>query len=326
MSPRRRSTPGGPEGVLVVDKPAGMTSHDVVDRVRRIAGTGRVGHTGTLDPAATGVLVCCLGRATRLAAPLQAGTKLYAAVVHLGVTTDSDDLDGAVRSRVSAAHLEERTVCGALGAFRGDLLQVPPMVSAIRVGGERLHEIARRGGEVERAPRPVRIDDLVLDRFTPGETAEVALLVSCSAGTYIRSLARDLGAALGTGGTLASLRRLANGPFLAEDAVPLAALEADRGLLAARLLPVEAAVRAALPVVEVDAPTARRMVTGAVPERAGLPAPATTTAYLHGDRLIAVHGPGRDGAPVRLVWAGPSDLAGPAAGRAAGGGAGGRDA
>ena len=305
MSPRRRSAAGGPEGVLVVDKPAGMTSHDVVDRIRRLAGTSRVGHTGTLDPAATGVLVCCLGRATRLAAPLQAGTKLYAAVVHLGVTTDSDDLDGTVRTRTSAAHLEESTVCGALGAFRGELLQVPPMVSAVRVGGERLHELARRGEEVERAPRRVRIDDLVLDRFTPGETAEVALLVGCSAGTYIRSLARDLGAALGTGGTLASLRRLANGPFLAEDAVALADLEADPALLRARLLPVEAAVRAALPVVDVDVDAARRMTTGATPERAGLPAPAVVTAYLHAGSLIAVHGPGRDGAPVRLVWAQP---------------------
>jgi len=302
VSPRRRAAVGGPEGVLVVDKPAGMTSHDVVDRVRRLAGTGRVGHTGTLDPAATGVLVCCLGRATRLAAPLQAGTKLYAAVVHLGVTTDSDDLDGAVLTRTPATHLEEATVCGALGAFRGEQLQVPPMVSAVRIGGRRLHEIAREGGEVERPARRVRIDDLVLDRFTPGETAEVSLLVGCSAGTFVRSLARDLGAALGTGGALASLRRLANGPFLVEDAVPLADLEADPGLLARRLLPVEEAVRAALPVVEVDADVARRMATGATPDRAGLPAPGVVTAYLHAGSLVAVHGPGRD-APVRVVWA-----------------------
>jgi len=300
---------GGPEGVLVVDKPAGMTSHDVVDRVRRLAGTRRVGHTGTLDPAATGVLVCCLGRATRLAAPLQAGTKLYAAVVHLGVTTDTDDLEGEVRTRTPAGHLEESTVCGALGAFRGELLQVPPMVSAIRVGGERLHEIARRGEVVERAPRRVRIDDLVLDRFVPGGTAEVSLLVGCSAGTYVRSLARDLGAALGVGGALASLRRLANGPFLADDAVTLDALEADPGLLAARLLPVETAVRAALPVVEVDDPSvARRLATGSRPAAAGLPAPTAPTAYLHGGRLVAVHGPGRDGAEVRLVWARPDQL------------------
>lgn len=306
MSPRRRSTPGGPEGVLVVDKPAGMTSHDVVDRVRRIAGTGRVGHTGTLDPAATGVLVCCLGRATRLAAPLQAGTKLYAAVVRFGVTTDSDDLDGTVLTRTSAAHLDESTVCGSLGAFRGEQLQVPPMVSAIRVGGERLHEIARRGGRVERAPRRVRIDDLVLDRFTPGEAAEVSLLVGCSAGTYVRSLARDLGEALGTGGALASLRRLANGPFLVEDAVTLAELEADPSRLAERLMPVATAVRAALPVVDVDADVARRMASGATPDRAGATAPAVVTAYLHDDELVAVHGPGRDGAQVRIVWAQPT--------------------
>ena len=309
MSPRRRSAPGGPEGVLVVDKPAGMTSHDVVDRVRRLAGTGRVGHTGTLDPAATGVLVCCLGRATRLTGPLQAGTKVYAATVRFGLTTDSDDLDGEVRTRTSAAHLDESTVCGALGAFRGDLLQVPPMVSAVRVGGERLHAIARRGEEVERAPRAVRVDDLVLDRFTPGEEAEASLLVGCSAGTYVRSLARDLGAALGTGGTLASLRRLANGPFLVEDAVPLADLEADPGRLTAALRSVEDACRAALPIVEVDAATARRMAAGATPQRAGLAAPTAVTAYLHAEGLVAVHGPGRDGGAVRLVWAAPGSAA-----------------
>ena len=206
MGRRRADAPGGPEGVLVLDKPAGMTSHDVCARIRRLAGIHRVGHTGTLDPAATGVLVVCLGRATRLVATLQAGEKTYAATVQLGVTTDSDDLDGTVLTTTSTADLDERTVCGALSAFHGELDQVPPMVSAIRVDGERLHVKARRGEVVERAPRRVRIDDIVLDHFEPGERATVSFLVACSAGTYVRSIARDLGERLGVGGTLARLR------------------------------------------------------------------------------------------------------------------------
>jgi len=311
MAPRRRTDPdGGPEGVLVVDKPAGMTSHDVVDRVRRVAGTTRVGHTGTLDPAATGVLVLCLGRATRLVTTLQAGTKLYAAVVRLGVTTDSDDLDGAVVATASAAHVRHEDVCAALGTLRGEQDQIPPMVSAIRVGGERLHALARRGEVVARAPRRVHIDDLVLDRFEPGEVAEVAFLITCSAGTYVRSVARDLGAALGCGGTLATLRRLANGPFLAAEAVTLDALAADPTLLAARLLtPLEAVGRAAPVVPVTDRDVARRLAAGVTPERAGLGAPAATTAYTHADRLVAVHGPGGVDGPLRVVWARPEELA-----------------
>jgi len=313
----------GPEGVLVVDKPAGMTSHDVVDRVRRIAGTRRVGHTGTLDPAATGVLVLCLGRATRLVNALQAGTKTYAAVVRLGTVTDSDDLDGAVLATASAAHLDERTVCGALGAFHGPQQQVPPMVSAIKVDGERLHAKARRGEVIERAPRSVVIESVMLDRFTPGEAAEVAFLVVCSAGTYVRSIARDLGEALGVGGTLASLRRVANGPFLLDDATSLADLEADPTLVAARMLTPLAALRRAVEVVEVDdADVARAVATGTDPVRSGLVADGdVTTAVVAGpvlraavgERLLAVVGRGPDG-PMRIVWTRPEELVAPVPG------------
>jgi tRNA pseudouridine55 synthase len=299
----------GPEGVLVVDKPAGMTSHDVVDRVRRIARTRRVGHTGTLDPAATGVLVLCLGRATRLVTALQAGTKTYAAVARLGVTTTSDDLDGEVTATTSAAHLVEDTVCGALGAFHGAIDQVPPMVSAIRIDGERLHERARRGEVVERPPRRVVIESIVLDRFTPGEAPEVAFLVACSAGTYVRSIARDLGERLGVGGALASLRRVANGPFTVDEAVTLDELEADPSALARHLIGPLAALRRAVDVVEVADPAhARGLVTGTRPERLGLALdPARTTALVAGDVLLAVVGPGQDG-PQHLVWSGPADL------------------
>lgn len=299
----------GPEGVLVVDKPAGMTSHDVVARVRRLAGTRRVGHTGTLDPAATGVLVLCLGRATRLVTALQAGTKTYAAVARLGMTTASDDLDGEVLTTASAAHLDERTVCGALSAFHGEVEQVPPMVSAIKVDGERLHARARRGEVVDRPARSVTIETIMLDRFTPGERAEVAFLVACSAGTYVRSIARDLGDRLGVGGTLASLRRTSNGPFDVGEAVTLDALEADPGLLTARLLRPIDALRRAVDFREVDDPDVRRaLATGARPERVGLTLdPARTTALVAGDVLLAVVGPGQDG-PQHLVWTTPEDL------------------
>lgn len=302
-------TGGGPEGILVVDKPAGMTSHDVVDRVRRLAGTRRVGHTGTLDPAATGVLVLCLGRATRLVTALQAGTKTYAAVVRLGVRTTSDDLDGEVVATTSAAALDERTVCGALQAFQGELDQVPPMVSAVRIDGRRLHERARSGEEVDRPARRVRIDSLLLDRFTPGEAAEVAFLVSCSAGTYVRSIARDLGDALGVGGALASLRRVNNGPFGLDEAVALDALEADPGLIAERLIAPLDALRRSVTVHAVEDPdVVRALANGARPERLGLSLDATrTTALVAGEVLLAVVGPGRD-APQHLVWARPEDL------------------
>lgn len=300
----------GPEGVLIVDKPAGMTSHDVVDRVRRIARTRRVGHTGTLDPAATGVLVLCLGRATRLVTALQAGTKAYAAVAHLGVTTSSEDLDGEVLSRTSAAHLDEDTVCGALAAFQGELDQVPPMVSAIRIDGERLHERARRGEVVDRPPRRVVIESIMLDRFTPGETAEVGFLVACSAGTYVRSIARDLGERLGVGGALASLRRVANGPFSEAEAVELAELEQDPTTLATHLLtPLEALSRSVDRYDVEDRDVQRSLVTGVRPARLGIELDPERTTALTGDgRLLVVVGPGQDG-PQHLVWSQPGDLA-----------------
>ncbi len=301
---------GGPEGVLIVDKPAGMTSHDVVDRVRRLAGTRRVGHTGTLDPSATGVLVLCLGRATRLVTALQAGTKTYAAVAQLGVTTTSEDLDGEVLTRTSAAHLDEDTVCGALGAFHGEIDQVPPMVSAIRIDGERLHERARRGEVVDRPARRVVIESILLDRFTPGETAEVGFLVACSAGTYVRSIARDLGERLGVGGALASLRRVANGPFAAKEAVTLAQLEEDPSALARHLLtPLDALARAVDLHDVTDPATQRSLVTGVRPARLGIALDAQRTTALTGDgRLLVVVGPGQGG-PQHLVWSQPEDLA-----------------
>lgn len=208
-------------GVIVVDKPVGMTSHDVVVVVRRALGMRRVGHTGTLDPAATGVLVCAVGRATRLVPILQAGPKTYAATAVLGVTTDSLDADGEVTRLVDASHLTEQQVCEVMTRFIGDIEQVPPMVSAIKVDGRRLHELAREGIEIEREARSVTIHALVMEDWVTGEHPQVSFLVTCSAGTYIRTLAYDIGAALDVGGSLVALRRVANGPFTVDQAMTL---------------------------------------------------------------------------------------------------------
>jgi len=196
-----------PDGVLVIDKPAGMTSHDVVGAVRRaIRRPGvsrkhgpRVGHTGTLDPDATGVLVVCLGRCTRLVPYLQASRKTYDARLRLGVTTTTLDASGEVVSRADPSEVDETALCEALKSFVGDIEQIPPMVSAVKIGGERLHAKARRGEEVERAPRPVTIHEIVLEDFVPGPDAEASFLVTCSAGTYIRTLAADVGDRRGQG-------------------------------------------------------------------------------------------------------------------------------
>ncbi len=251
------------DGVLVVDKPGGMTSHDVVDVVREAAGQQKVGHTGTLDPSATGVLVVCLGRATRLVRFLQAGAKIYEATVTLGVETTTQDADGDVVAERDAGAVSEADLVEVLEAFRGEIQQVPPMVSAVRVDGERLHERARRGEEVEREPRTVTVHHLELGSFTPGSRAEADLTVTCSTGTYVRTLAHDLGRRLGVGGMLTALRRTANGPFRLGDAHPLEAVRAAGGTdgLPAMLLPMSAAAGRVLPTVELSDPERVRGLT-----------------------------------------------------------------
>lgn len=243
MGQGRRDT--GVTGVLVVDKPAGMTSHDVVQVVRRAAGTRKVGHTGTLDPDATGVLVCCLGRATRLVRFLQEGAKVYAAEMLLGRATTTQDASGETVAEHDASAVTEQELCTALMRFVGDIEQIPPMVSAIKIDGERLHEKARRGEEIERQPRRVTVHDLVLEDFTPGTQARASFLVTCSAGTYVRTIAHDVGNELGVGASLLSLRRLANGPFTVDEALPLERIEAlgEQGTLGDALLPMVDAVR-----------------------------------------------------------------------------------
>jgi tRNA pseudouridine55 synthase len=304
---RRRRGPSW-DGVLVVDKPAGPTSHDVVQRVRRAAGQHRVGHTGTLDPAATGVLVCCLGRAAKLVRFLQAGEKTYAARMVLGVTTDTLDAEGEVVERRDAAHVDERMLCEALTRFQGTIRQVPPMVSAIKVDGRRRHEAARAGEEVEREARTVTVRDLVLEAFEPGEHPQATFLVTCSKGTYVRSLAHDIGQDLGVGGSLRSLRRVANGPFTEREAHDLDEIAAagEEGRLSSLTLSPTEAVRRALPWVEIDdGDTARRLAQGGRMPAQGFDGPY---AVLHDGLLLGVYVDEGDRGRPELVWTRPEEL------------------
>lgn len=222
-APPPRGVGDVPFGFLVLDKPAGLTSHDCVSRVRRAYGLRRVGHGGTLDPAVTGVLPIALGPATRLL-PYLSGGKSYRGVIQLGVRTASDDLEGEVLQRQDVPPLDAAALEQALAPFRGEILQRPPQVSAVHVDGERAHVRARRGEQVELAQRPVTINALQLLGWNPA-TGQLELAIDCSAGTYIRSLARDLGAALGCGGALASLRRTAALGFRLDQACGLEALQ-----------------------------------------------------------------------------------------------------
>ncbi len=206
-------------GFLNIDKPAGMTSHDVVAHIRRAARQKRVGHAGTLDPAATGVLVVALGNATRLIEYVQDATsKRYLATVQLGATTTTDDAEGELLATAAVPPLDRAAIEQALEPLRGEIMQVPPMYSALHHQGRRLHELARDGIVVERAARPVTIERLELIEWS---TPLLTLDIMCSKGTYIRSLARDLGESLGCGAHLQALRRTAVGTFLIEDALPL---------------------------------------------------------------------------------------------------------
>ncbi len=234
-----------PEGLLVVDKPAGMTSHDVVSRVRRLARTRKVGHAGTLDPMATGVLLLGLGRATRLLGHLALADKTYETTIRLGAATTTDDAEGEVVSRSSTHLLTPDTVRAALADMRGEVDQVPSAVSAVKVDGRRSYERVRAGERVELAPRRVRIEALEVHELRrvdgpAGQLLDIDATVRCSSGTYVRAIARDLGATLAVGGHLTALRRTAIGSAQAgvglDDAVVLP--EAADGASAEAELPV----------------------------------------------------------------------------------------
>jgi tRNA pseudouridine55 synthase len=216
-----------PDGVVVVDKPAGMTSHDVVESVRATLGIKKIGHAGTLDPDATGLLVLGVGRATRLLDVAQAHPKRYRAEARFGTTTTTQDASGDVVERRDAGGLDAESIVAALDAFRGEIEQVPPMVSAVKVGGEKLYEKARRGEEVERAPRKIAVFGFDLLEFTPGDEPAARFDVLCSAGTYVRTLVHDLGAAVGCGAHLTNLRRTEAAGFSEADAVPLEKVDAS---------------------------------------------------------------------------------------------------
>lgn len=246
-------------GFLTIDKPAGPTSHDVVARVRRVAGRGmKVGHAGTLDPAATGVLPVALGYATRLIEYLADARKGYIGTVRLGVTTTTDDAEGDVLETRPVPSLDDATIEAAVAPLRGAILQVPPIYSALHHAGRRLYDLARAGQAPTLPARPVMIEHLVWSRADP---EHLQLEVVCGKGTYIRSLARDIGAALGCGGHLASLRRTFVGPFRLTEALALEHLPADPAALARHLAPPEVAL-AGWPAVRLDAAAAGRVAHG----------------------------------------------------------------
>ena len=269
----------GPIGVAIVDKEAGWTSHDVVAQARKLLGTRRVGHSGTLDPDATGVLVLGVGRATRLLRFITALPKSYTARIVLGTETSTLDASGEITAVHDMSLIGTDDVRRAAAGLVGELQQIPPMVSAVRVGGRRLHEIAREGGEVDRAPRPVTVY-----HFEVAATADSAVYeasVSCSSGTYVRALAADLGTALGGGAHLRDLRRVAVGSFTVDEARPVDDLQ---------LLPAAVGLRD-LPGVIVDEGTAVDVGHGKVLDRDRLAASGEGPWPVHGPdgTLIAVY-------------------------------------
>ena len=234
-------------GLVIVDKPAGLTSHDVVARIRKLAGTRRVGHAGTLDPMATGVLIVGVEKATRLLGHLALTQKDYQGTVRLGQSTDSDDADGEVLTRVPAAGVTPEALRVAAAALTGEIQQVPPGISAIKVAGQRAYRLTREGAPPDLPPRPVTVESLTivaLRRVSDerGDLLDADIEVTCSSGTYIRAIARDLGAALGVGGHLTALRRTRVGPYLASDAATLEELAASLSVI-----PLAQAADAAFP-------------------------------------------------------------------------------
>lgn len=215
-----------PVGFLNLNKPTGITSHDCVARVRRLLRNKRVGHGGTLDPAATGVLPLALGTATRLLQFLPTD-KAYRATVRLGVTTTTDDLEGEAVSQHPAAHLTLAEVQAALAAFQGSIQQIPPNYSAIQVQGQRLYDLARSGQSIQVQARSVEVHRLDVLAWRPGDYPEIDLAIACGSGTYIRAIARDLGVALGVGGTLAALTRTSSSGFFLADSLTFDELEAQ---------------------------------------------------------------------------------------------------
>lgn len=287
------------DGVLNLLKPPGMTSHDVVNFVRRTLSIKKVGHTGTLDPGVAGVLPICVGRATRLAEFITGSDKAYRAEITFGVTTSTQDGFGETLTEQDASHLTRGDVAYALARFHGPIEQVPPMVSAVKVGGKRLYELARQGVEVEREPRQVVIHKLQLLDFRPGPHPVAFVDVVCSKGTYVRTLAHDLGQMLQVGAYMSYLVRTRSGPFRLEQAATLEELAAGQ---AALLPPAEAL--GGMPRATVTGPAAERLLHGVAP-RLRLAHPAGTTVALlsAGGDLLALAETGDGGLKLLKVFA-----------------------
>ena len=259
------------DGLVVVDKPGGMTSHDVVARIRRLAHTRRVGHGGTLDPMATGVLVIGVERATRLLTYVIGSEKSYHATIRLGESTVTDDAEGEVVTRASAAGVTEEAVRAAVPAFVGDVDQVPSAVSAIKVNGVRSYKRVRGGEEVDLPARRIRIDRLEVTGIErQGDLLDVDVEVDCSSGTYVRAIARDLGVALGVGGHLVALRRTAVGGFGLAEAATLEELAEREDPVT---LPLDQAVARAFPRRDVDQDAAKVVSHGGPLSTVGIEGP-----------------------------------------------------
>jgi tRNA pseudouridine55 synthase len=268
---KRKGT--GPDGLVIVDKPAGITSHTVVARIRRLAGTRKVGHAGTLDPMATGVLVVGSEKATRLLGHLALTTKTYEATIRLGQTTVTDDAEGEVTGSTAARAVTDEAIAAGVAELTGDIEQVPSSVSAIKIDGKRSYARVREGEEVELAARPVTVSrfevhgrrDVTAEDGTP--VVDLDVTVDCSSGTYIRALARDLGAGLAVGGHLTALRRTRVGAYGLDVAHTLEELE---GSFADNVLPIADAAAAAFPRWDVDEKQARLLANGVRIDAPGL--------------------------------------------------------
>ncbi|OYN88236.1 tRNA pseudouridine(55) synthase TruB [Parenemella sanctibonifatiensis] len=289
-------------GVVVIDKPAGLTSHQVVARLRRVLGLRKIGHAGTLDPMATGVLVCGIGRGTRLLGHLSGHDKGYAATIRFGITTSTDDAEGEIVQTPGAAGITGDDVVALLPRYRGDIHQIPSSVSAIKVNGKRAYALAREGEDVKLKARAVHIGRFELLEVRTADQDGVAVLdcdvqVDCSAGTYIRALARDLGADLGSGGHLTALRRIRSGPFTLDDAVALPEVDDQAPALlglaevAARCFPVVDLTEEQLSWVQHGRAVPSLSLTG-------------ISALCHDGELVALYEPAEEAAVAVAVFAG----------------------
>ena len=299
---RREREERGPSGFLVVDKPQSWTSHDVVDAARRWLGTRRVGHLGTLDPLATGVLPLAVRSATKLVSFVHDRDKFYTGTIRLGVETDTLDAEGRVLRTFEGRLPDETEIRDALRHFLGDIEQIPPMFSAVKKGGVPLHKLAREGKEVEREPKAVRIDRLDLLKY---ESPYLELSVECSGGTYVRALAADLGTRLGCGGHLAGLRRTRSGPFDLSLALTPELLEAEResGDVHRRLIPPLGML--GLPALRVGDEEIRLLQRGNEIVATGPPHPPGSRIAAHDEdgQVVAIVEvrPGRRIRPVRVL-------------------------